>query len=183
MVFSRIEELLNQKTDGPVVIGIDGRCASGKTTLAKAIAKRYDCDIVQADDFYLRKEQRSIARLKEPGGNIDRERMFREIFGPLRSSTELWYQPFDCQNFCLKEKECVHIGRMLIIEGAYCLHPMFEEFYDLKIFVDIDPIPQMIRLIQRNGADMAEVFQCHWIPLEERYLAHYHIQNLCDIVI
>ena len=54
MVCSRIIELSDKKER--VIVAIDGRCASGKTTLAREIAKRLDCNIFHMDDFFLRPE-------------------------------------------------------------------------------------------------------------------------------
>lgn len=181
-VQSAIQELLDQDIR-PVIVGIDGRCASGKTSLAEKLAEHFGCDVIHADDFYLRKEQRTLGRLSEPGGNIDRERMMEEIFGPLGHSSELRYRAYDCTQMCLGEEKRARTDPLLIIEGAYSHHPVFEAFYDLKVFVDIDPISQMFRLVQRNGADMAEVFQFNWIPKEEKYLENFNIRDQADIIL
>ena len=62
-------------TRGRVCVAIDGRCASGKTTLATALAVSLGATVFHADDFFLRPEQRTAERLSEPGGNMDRERL------------------------------------------------------------------------------------------------------------
>ena len=36
-----------------VIVAIDGRCASGKTTLASLLGSTVDCNIVHADSFFL----------------------------------------------------------------------------------------------------------------------------------
>lgn len=35
-----------------VLVSIDGRCASGKTTLARKISKIIDCNVFHMDDFF-----------------------------------------------------------------------------------------------------------------------------------
>ena len=37
----------------PFILAIDGRCASGKTTLAGELQKRQACNVIHLDDFYL----------------------------------------------------------------------------------------------------------------------------------
>ena len=68
---------------GPLVVAIDGRCGSGKTTVAALLAQRLDCTVLHADDFFLRPEQRTPQRMAQPGGNFDRERFFTE-YGMVR---------------------------------------------------------------------------------------------------
>ena len=58
----------NQKL---VLVAIDGRCGSGKSTLAAALAERMPVNVFHMDDFYLRPEQRTEERFREPGGNVD----------------------------------------------------------------------------------------------------------------
>lgn len=174
---------LKSKGSGPILIGIDGRCASGKTTLAEELARTLDCEVIHADDFYLRKEQRTISRLKEPGGNFDRERMIKEVFGPLHNESSIQYRTFDCSTMLFTETHKIQDISVLIIEGAYSLHPSLREFYDLKIFVDIDPIAQHIRICRRNGHEWAEVFQYRWIPLEEKYIEACDVKSIADIIL
>ena len=53
----KIDELLTQKDR--VVVAIDGKYTSGKTTLASKLAEIYDCNVFHMDDFFLRPEQRT----------------------------------------------------------------------------------------------------------------------------
>ena len=48
----QIDELLTQKET--VIVAIDGKCTSGKTTLASKLAEIYDCNVFHMDDFFLR---------------------------------------------------------------------------------------------------------------------------------
>ena len=41
-----------------LLIAVDGRCASGKTTLAASLERETGCNVVHMDDFFLRPEQR-----------------------------------------------------------------------------------------------------------------------------
>ena len=59
----------------PAVVAIDGRCGSGKTSLAALIAALFPCNVFHMDDFFLPPALRTPERLSQPGGNVDRERM------------------------------------------------------------------------------------------------------------
>ena len=51
-VIKQIDDLLTQKD--AVIVAIDGKCTSGKTTLASKLAELYDCNVFHMDDFFLR---------------------------------------------------------------------------------------------------------------------------------
>ena len=64
---------------GARVIALDGRAASGKSTLSEDVRKVMDVDIVHMDDFFLPKELRTPERFLEPGGNVHYERFISEV--------------------------------------------------------------------------------------------------------
>ena len=72
-VINAIKEIKRFKVK-PLLIAVEGRCASGKTTLASALQKELGCCVFHMDDFFLRPEQRTRERLLTAGGNIDYER-------------------------------------------------------------------------------------------------------------
>lgn len=88
--------------EAPVRLAIEGGSASGKTTLGKILAERYDCTVLHMDDFFLRAEQRTAARFAEPGGNVDRERFLAEVLLPLRRGEKFFYRRFDCASMLCK---------------------------------------------------------------------------------
>lgn len=90
----KIAELLSQKER--VIVGIDGCCASGKTTLADKLSRSFDCNVFHMDDFFLRPGQRTQERLSEVGGNVDYERFHDEVIIPLLKNESFSYRPYDC---------------------------------------------------------------------------------------
>lgn len=177
----KIDSLLKERER--VIIAIDGRCGSGKSTLGSLLQKHYRCCIVHLDDFFLRPEQRSEKRLATPGENVDHERFLSEVLIPIKNIGSAEFHPFNCKTFNFKEPVKVSAGRVLIIEGSYCCHPELREFYDFKIFLTVSKEKQLERITARSGEQAAERFKSIWIPLEERYFEHYDIENLCDMII
>ena len=164
-----------------LLIAIDGRCASGKTTLAKALQSECECNVIHMDHFFLRPEQRTSARLSEPGGNVDYERFLEEALLPLERGETFSYRPYDCQTQRLAEAIRVEPRPVTIIEGAYCCHPRFIDKYDLRVFMTVDSQEQLLRIRSRNGEAGLARFKELWIPLEERYFEAYRIQEKCEI--
>ena len=99
MLKKQIDTLLEE--NNLVIVAIDGKCTSGKTTLASKLAEIYDCNVFHMDDFFLRPEQRTPERFAEVGGNVDYERFQEEVLLPLKSGKAFSYRPFDCSTFTL----------------------------------------------------------------------------------
>ena len=162
----KIDELLTQKD--MVIVAIDGKCTSGKTTLATKLAEIYDCNVFHMDDFFLRPEQRTPERFAEVGGNVDYERFKEEILIPLQDGKQFSYRPFDCSTFTLANPVTVIPKQLNIIEGTYSHHPYFGNLYDLKVMLTVTPELQRERILQRPAFLHQRFFE-QWIPMENRY--------------
>ena len=157
-----------------VVVAIDGKCTSGKTTLASKLAEIYDCNVFHMDDFFLRPEQRTPERFAEVGGNVDYERFQEEVLLPLQSGKAFSYRPFDCSTFTLAAPVAVAPKRLNIIEGTYSHHPYFGNPYDLKILLTVDEETQQQRILERPSFLHKRFFE-EWIPMENRYFDGFAI--------
>ena len=165
-VIKQIDDVLTQKDT--VIVAIDGKCTSGKTTLASKLAELYDCNVFHMDDFFLRPEQRTPERFAEVGGNVDYERFQEEVLLPLRSGRSFSYRPFDCKTLTLSAPIIVTPKRLNSIEGTYSHHPYFGNPYDLKILLTVDDETQR-RRIQDRPEFLHKRFFEEWIPMENRY--------------
>jgi uridine kinase len=175
----KIDELLTQKD--MVVVAIDGKCTSGKTTLASKLAEIYDCNVFHMDDFFLRPEQRTPERFAEVGGNVDYERFREEVLLPLKQGGAFSYRPFSCTTFTLGEPVAVLPKQLNIVEGTYCLHPYFGDIYDMKIVLTVDPEVQRQRILQRPAFLHRRFFE-EWIPMEAAYFDHFRIREQGDLL-
>lgn len=166
----------------PLLIAVDGRCASGKTTFAAALEKEIGCAVIHTDHFFLRPEQRTEERLNEAGGNVDYERLREEVMLPLSEGKAFSYRKFDCREMKLSSEIEVRPASVTVIEGSYSCCPALWDFYDLRIFFTVEPQEQLRRIELRDGSEAAVQFRERWIPLEEKYFAACKIQQRCDFV-
>ena len=176
----KIDELLTQKET--VIVAIDGKCTSGKTTLASKLAEIYDCNVFHMDDFFLRTEQRTPDRFAEVGGNADYERFQEEVLLPLKSGKAFSYCAFDCSTFTLAAPVAVAPKRLNIIEGTYSHHPYFGNPYDMKILLTVDEETQQKRILERPAFLHKRFFE-EWIPMENRYFDGFAISANSHITI
>lgn len=163
-----------------LIVAIDGRCASGKSTLANELANALDANLFHMDDFFLRPEQRTGERLAKPGENIDHERFLLEVLLPLKKRLPFDYQPFSCSNMELSEPIHITPKAITIIEGSYACHPNLREHYDLRIFLTVSSDEQICRIRERNGEGLLKIFCETWIPLEEAYFESCQVMACCQ---
>ena len=173
--------LVQKEAKHPFLIAIDGRCAAGKTTLAEKIQSSVECNVIHMDDFYLPLSERTEEKMAQPGGNMNFERLLFEILLPLRNRTNALYRTYDCHHDTFLPSKELNAAVPTIIEGSYSCHPMLRDNYDLRVFMDISPERQQIRLKERDPSSL-ERFQTIWIPREEHYFTACQIRNCCDLV-
>lgn len=170
------------KTDRNIVISIDGRCCSGKTTFSALIKSHFNCNVIHIDDFFLQPHQRTHQRLNAPGGNFDIERFSDEVIKGIRSGESFSYRPFDCKSKSLAEPITLNPSKLTVIEGSYSRHPEIAEIYDITFFITTDYEKQKQRILIRNKDD-ADTFFNKWIPLEEKYFLTFEIEKNSNYVI
>ena len=181
-LLSALDRRLAEKSR--VIAALEGGSAAGKTTLAALLAKIYpECNVFHMDDFFLRPEQRTEARLAEPGGNVDYERFLEEVLLPLRRGETVQYRPYDCHARTLGNPAPVVPGALNIVEGAYSTHPALADCYDLSAFLRVSPETQRARIQNRNSPEAQARFFSTWIPLEWRYFDAADPESRCDLIL
>ena len=158
-----------------VVFGIDGMCGSGKSTIAGLLRDIYDCDIIHMDDFFLPPSLRTEERMNEIGGNIHYERFREEVADKIKSGKPFEYRVFDCSIMDYSGTKTVNPQNLIIVEGSYSLHPMYDSIYDLELYIEISAEVQKQRILARDGEFMWDKFENIWIPMENRYFSEFKI--------
>ena len=178
-----MQEMANKSRERAIVVGLDGRCGSGKTTLAKLLGEVFDCNVIHMDDFFLPPALRTPERMQESGGNVHYERVEAEVLTGLLRGEPFRYGVFDCGQMAITYERDVPLQPITVIEGSYALHPRLNSIYDIKVFCDIDAQTQRERILLRNGEAMLGTFIARWIPMEERYFEAFPIREMCDYVL
>lgn len=177
-----VDRLLAQSDKEVLLVAIDGKCSSGKTTLGYYMQKVYHCNLFHMDDFFLQNAQRTSERLSEVGGNVDYERFNEEVLIPVIEGLDVEYRPFNCQKRVIQEGSIIKHKRLNIIEGSYSMHPYFGNPYDVRIFMDVDDEQQVNNIRKRNGEEKLVQFKKEWIPKENAYFENFHISTGCIII-
>ena len=171
---------------GAIVMALDGQAAAGKTTLAAAVASRVPgAFVVHMDDFFLPPEKRTPEYAARTLANADIERFSEEVLLPLAAGGPVSYRPYRFHPTpCFLS--AVHLPgdrRLVVVEGAYCLHPALFSHYDLRALMTVSPETQRQRILLRNGEAMLARFLSEWIPKENQHIGTRRLAQRCDAVI
>ena len=95
----------------PALLAIDGRCGSGKSSLAAWLAGELDCNLVHMDDFYLPPARRRPDWEQHPGANMDFARLREEVLLPLLAGQPADYRAYVCRSGALQPAVPLPPGR------------------------------------------------------------------------
>ena len=92
-IINSITALLSTAAGRPILIALDGRCGSGKTTLAAQLAERFPGSrTIHTDDYYLPPAQRVPGWETLPCANMDLKRLRAEVLNPARAGQPFSYR-------------------------------------------------------------------------------------------
>ena len=169
-----------------VLVAIDGMAASGKTTLARQLAEKFpSCAVVHMDDFTVPFEDRCPGYFEKTLSNADVARFSREVLSPLACGQSACYRPYRCHPVpgFGDPIEIAANCAVIIVEGAYCLHPDLWESYDLRVLMTIGEDAQQKRILARNGETQLARFLSTWIPMEHAHISARHLHDRCDLIL
>lgn len=195
--------ILEKPEDSPVLVGIDGVDASGKTTLAEELVKELggsDRPIIRAsiDGFHNPKNIRYNRGEDSPEGyyfdSFNHRAIAEVLLDPL-SSGELQYKTavFDYRidSEVVLPVQNATKDSILIMEGVFLFRPELARYWDIKIFVDVDFKITVRRAVRRatereyigTEQEILDKYERRYIPGQQLYLEREQPREKADIVI
>jgi uridine kinase len=160
--------------NGFVLVGIDGRGGSGKTTLAERLAAEVGGVVVHGDDFYRPLPSAQRLALDAAQGYrqyFDWERLRDQVLQPLRSGGVSRHQHYDWGSGEVGgEHHEVAASGVVVVEGCYVARPELAHFYDVTVYVDTPSDVCLDRLRARRHDHGPEDWIGRWHAAEEFYL-------------
>lgn len=147
--------------DKPIIIGVAGGSASGKTTIVNLILEAFsneEVTIIRHDDYYkdqsdMTMQERILANYDHPF-SLDNDLLVKDLIKFINK--ESFYKPiYDFTIHTRSDKtELIKPTDILILEGILVLEdPKLRDLMDIKIYVETD---DDIRFIRRLIRDMNE---------------------------
>lgn len=196
-----LNKVLNHTKQNQItIVGIDGVGCSGKTQLAtelyQALKSTINCELVSLDDFCKPKVQRYNAD-KDKGlqvyyYNFEEEQFEEHILKTTHYGHTLDYYftalhaPSD--TYSIPKSYYLKSG-VLLIEGIHLFKANFQQYFDLKIFLEISPQIQLARALQRDitlGNSIEDIrykYTQRYQPSYTYYLQHDQPLSCVDLII
>ncbi len=150
----------------PVIIGIAGGSASGKTTVTMKIieAVNQPVTLIRYDDYY--KNQSHLAMEERVKTNYDHPFAFDtdlllKQLKEILNGQDVQKPLYDFKNHTRSEEtECVHPTPIVILEGIFALenHDILD-LIDIKIYVDTDSDIRFIRRMLRDTEERGRTIE------------------------
>ena len=180
---SFLSNAITARSSAPVVLALDGRCGSGKTTLAAQLARQFPAStVLHTDDFYLPPAQRVPDWAHIPCANMDLARLRTEALEPACAGLAVPYRAYSCREGQYLPVQTLPAQPLVILEGSYSHHPLLADCETVRVFLTCSKAEQTRRLQAREGERYTN-FAARWIPLEEAYFSQYGIEQAADFVV
>ncbi len=180
----------------PLLVGIAGGSASGKTFLLNSIAKSFNnqqVTIISLDNYYKPKDQQTV----QPDGTInfdhpnalDLDKFYHDLLFLLEGN-ELKIKEYHFNNPNKPENWITyHLAPILVIEGLFVFYKKeIRKLLDLKVFVEADEHIKLIRRISRDHQDrgyslenILEQYANHVVPMYRQFVEP--TKQYADIII
>jgi len=153
-VIDLIEDAVAASGGELVLVGIGGRGAAGKTTLARAVP---GAQIVSTDEFW-------------DGAGFDIPRLGREVVTPLSTGHAARFSSYDWAERRLRGTRKVEPEGIVIVEGVCALHRLLREAYAVRVWVEAPADVRLARGLARDGEEARSTWVDVWMPSEDRYV-------------
>jgi uridine kinase len=172
----------------PVLVALDGRSGTGKTTLARAIATSLGATIVETDDFFAgggESDWASRTPAERASACMDWRRLRTQALEPLLAGRSARWQPFDFAagtGSATRAVECP-AAPVILLDGAYSSRPELADLIGVSVLLELPDAIRRSRLRNREGAAFMTRWHATWDAAEDCYFTHIRPPRTFDIVI
>ncbi len=154
-------------------VGIDGKGASGKTTLAAAVvAALPGAVVVHVDDF-----------ARPSVETWERDRFVAQVLVPLAAGRPARYERWDWDSDTSAGWSDVPVGVPVVVEGVSSTDVRLGVPWDVTLWLDLPAEVRLARALARDGEAMREQWVERWMPAEDAYEAAQRPQDRVDGVV
>lgn len=179
----------------PILVALDGRSGSGKSSLATALARVLSATVVPSDDFFAAHVPAASWALRTASERakdcIDWRRLRREALEPLLGGSAAAWHPFDFAagersdgTFAMSTDIVSRVpAPVVLLDGVYSSRPELEDLVDLSILVIAHATIRRERLSVREDPQSLKAWRDTWDAAEEHYFSVVRPPNAFDLVV
>src|SRR3989442_389859 len=178
-----------------LVVAIDGRSGSGKSTVATAVAQAISAVIVPCDDFFAASVRDAGWDRRTPeqraADAIDWGRLKREAIATVRTGRAARWYPFDFLagpradgSYPLQTTPTDLAPKpVVLLDGAYSARPELADVLDLTVLVEAAATTRAARLAMREAPDFLRQWHARWDLAQEYYFGCVRPPSAFDVVL
>jgi phosphoglycolate phosphatase len=198
-VFETIYHAAEMRSDRPLVIGITGIDASGKTTFTQSLAGFLESSgervqIINLDDFHNPRHIRfcGVDQVDSYHSNaFDLKQLVSKLLVPLRErgelSTDLTLLDLQTDQYSVRKHFEIDRNTVVLLEGVFLFREELSPFIDLEVFLEIPFVESLRRATARDvpifGSQILARYEERYFPAQRRYLAEYPPDRVSDIIL
>jgi uridine kinase len=173
----------------PILVALDGRSGTGKSTIARFIASQLSGVEVTADDFWVggyNSEWDTRTPREKAEKAIDWQKIRAEVLEPLLDGRPTSWHPFNwAAGHGLAEQTITAEPKPLIVlDGAYSTRPELSDLIDLGVLVKMpNDSHRRNRLIGREGREYMADWHNRWDVAEDYYFTEVRPKDSFDMII
>lgn len=171
-----------------MIVALDGRSGTGKSTIARLLAKKLNATVIKCDDFYAggsASEWDNMTPKEKVDTCIDWKRLRSEVVEPLRLRKPASWRSFnwDRQEGLSDEVFTAMPTNLIILDGIYSGRPELSDLVDFSIYVTVPDDQRRIRLNEREGESRMRSWQKIWDEAEDYYFDVICLPERFDMVV
>lgn len=178
----------------PLLVAIDGRAGTGKSTIAELVATSFGAAILHSDMFFAAQvtnaEWDAMSGAERARDCIDWVRLRRDAVLPLLDGNMAEFQGFDFAarrtdgSFPFSETSS-RIGSrpIILMEGAYAARPELADLVGLSVLVEAPEAVRRERLTARESETFLLEWHRRWDPAERHYFGKVRPPASFDLVV
>lgn len=172
----------------PLIVALDGRSGTGKSTLAIALANRLNATVITQDDFYTGgtlADWNTLTAQEKADRVIDWRRVRHEVLEPLIANRQAVWHPFNWEAFegLAPHTITADAAPIIILDGAYAARPELSDLINLSILLQLPDDIRRERLKLREGEDYLSAWNAVWEEAEDHYFTHVRPPSSFNIVL
>jgi uridine kinase len=169
------------------LVALDGRSATGKSTLADLVGQRLGALVIDSDDFYRGGTDAfwdAMTAAQKMDLVIDWERQ-RSVLERLHRRKATTWRPYDwdVDDGSLAAELTGGPAEVVILEGAYSARPELADLLSLRVLLQLPREVRRQRLLQREGERYRAEWEARWGAAEDLYFQTVMPPKAFDLVL
>lgn len=154
----------------PLLIALDGRPCSGKTTLARELEKVLDAQVLYLDEFFIPPSQWPQNKTPRFPFFYFRYEEFVKGITLLAAGRPFSYFKYDPEIAGLSsELTVINPDKIILVEGVSTLNPELVDLYFKKIWIISDLKTEFDAIVEREGEKHIDLWKNYYLPSIDVY--------------